>query len=68
MPSFSIALTGLQADSVALNTIGNNLANLNSTAYKKQDAKFADLFYQTIGTSGSSTPLQVGIGTRHSDG
>ena len=64
MPSFSIALTGLQADSVALNTIGNNLANLNTTAYKKQDAKFADLFYQTIGTSGSSTPLQVGIGTR----
>ena len=64
MPSFSIALTGLQANSVALSTIGNNLANLNTTAYKKQDVNFADMFYQNIGTSGSNAPLQVGIGTR----
>lgn len=64
MPSFSIALSGLQADSVALSTIGNNLANLNTTAYKKQDVNFSDMFYQSIGTSGSSAPLQVGIGTR----
>ncbi len=64
MPSFSIALTGLQANSVALNTIGNNLANLNTSAYKKQDAQFADLFYQTIGESGANAPIQVGIGTR----
>jgi flagellar hook protein FlgE len=64
MPSFSIALTGLQANSVALNTIGNNLANLNTTAFKKQNVNFADMFYQNIGTSGSNAPLQVGIGTR----
>ena len=64
MPSFSIALSGLQADSVALNTIGNNLANLNTTAYKKHSTAFEDLFYQQIGTSGSGDAKQVGVGTK----
>ena len=64
MPSFSIALSGLEANSVALSTIGNNLANLNTTAFKKQNVDFADMFYQNVGTSGSNAPLQVGIGTR----
>ncbi len=64
MPNFSIALTGLQADSVALNTIGNNLANLNTTAFKKQTTTFEDLFYQNVGTSGSGDTLQIGVGTR----
>jgi flagellar hook protein FlgE len=64
MASFSIALTGLQANTVALNTIGNNLANMNTTAFKKQSTTFEDLFYQQIGTSGSNNPLQVGVGTR----
>ncbi len=64
MPSFSIALTGLKANSVSLNTIGNNLANLNTTAFKKQQANFSDLYYQTLGTSGANSPLQVGIGTK----
>ena len=49
MGSFSTALSGLSADSVALNTIGNNLANLNTTAFKKQTTNFEDLFYQQIG-------------------
>ncbi len=64
MPNFSIALTGLQSDSTALNTIGNNLANLNSTAYKGQTTTFEDLFYQQIGTDGSNDPVQVGVGTK----
>jgi flagellar hook protein FlgE len=64
MGSFSTALSGLQANTVALNTIGNNLANLNTTAFKKQGTTFEDLFYQQIGTSGSNNPLQVGVGTR----
>jgi flagellar hook protein FlgE len=64
MGSFSIALTGLQADSVALNTIGNNLANLNTTAYKGQSTTFEDLFYQQIGTSGSGNAIQLGVGTK----
>ena len=64
MPNFSIALTGLQADSVALNTIGNNLANLNTTAFKEQSTTFEDLFYQNIGSNGSKDSLQVGVGTK----
>ncbi len=64
MPNFSIALTGLQADSVALNNIGNNLANLNTTGFKEQTTTFEDLFYQNIGTTGASDSLQVGVGTR----
>jgi flagellar hook protein FlgE len=64
MGSFSIALTGLQADSVALNTIGNNLANLNTTAFKKQTTSFEDLFYQQIGMAGSGDAIQVGVGSK----
>ena len=64
MPNFSIGLTGLQADTVALNTIGNNLANLNTTAFKTQSTTFSDLFYQHIGTAGSGDVLQVGVGTK----
>ena len=67
MPSFSIALSGLQADSVALNTVGNNLANLNTTAFKGQSTSFEDLFYQQIGQSGSNDALQVGVGTKVSN-
>ncbi len=64
MGNFSIALSGLQADSVELNTIGNNLANLNTTAYKGQTTSFEDLFYQQIGESGSGDAIQVGAGTK----
>jgi flagellar hook protein FlgE len=64
MGNFSIALSGLEADSVALNTIGNNLANLNTTAFKGQTTSFEDLFYQQIGESGSGNAIQVGAGTR----
>jgi flagellar hook protein FlgE len=64
MPSFSIALTGLGANSVALNTIGNNLANLNTTAFKDQTTTFSTLFYQSVGSSGSGNALQFGLGTQ----
>src|ERR1700759_3386651 len=64
MGNFSKALSGLEADTVALNTIGNNLANLNTTAYKGQTTSFEDLFYQQIGQSGSGDPIQIGAGTK----
>jgi flagellar hook protein FlgE len=64
MGNFSIALSGLRANSVALNTIGNNLANLNTTAFKGQTTAFEDLFYQQIGQSGSGDAIQLGAGTR----
>jgi flagellar hook protein FlgE len=64
MGNFSIALSGLEANSTALNTIGNNLANLNTTAFKGQTTSFEDLFYQQIGQSGSGDTIQVGAGTK----
>jgi flagellar hook protein FlgE len=64
MSSFSIPLTGLKASSEALNTIANNLSNMNTTAFKSQSVTFGDLFYQQIGTTGSGNPLQVGAGTQ----
>ncbi len=62
MASFSIPLTGLNADSTALNTIANDLANMSTTAFKAQTTQFADLFYQQVGTSGAGDPIQVGAG------
>jgi flagellar hook protein FlgE len=64
MGNFSIALSGLESNSSALNTIGNNLANLNTTAYKGSATSFEDLFYQEIGQSGSGDEIQVGAGTK----
>jgi flagellar hook protein FlgE len=63
MPTFSIPLSGLTAESTALSTIANNLANLNTTGYKDQVVRFQDLFYQSLGTSGSGDPIQQGAGT-----
>lgn len=63
MASFFIPLTGLTSDSTALNTIANDLSNMNTTAFKSQSVKFADLFYQQIGTAGSGDPIQRGSGT-----
>jgi flagellar hook protein FlgE len=64
MASFFIPLTGLEADSTALNTIANDLANMNTTAFKGQSVNFADLFYQQIGSAGSGDPIQVGAGVQ----
>lgn len=63
MASFSIPLTGLEADSTALNTVANDLSNMNTTAFKAQTTNFSDLFYQQIGSTGSGDPIQVGAGT-----
>lgn len=64
MPNFSIALSGLDADSTALNTIANNLSNMSSVGYKAQTASFSDLFYQSMGTTGSGNAIEVGAGTK----
>jgi flagellar hook protein FlgE len=63
MPSFSIPLSGLNADSQDLSVIANNLANLNTVGYKNSVTNFQDLFYQQIGTNGAGDPVQVGVGT-----
>jgi len=62
MPNFSIPLSGLDANSAALSTTANNLANLNTIGYKDQQIQFADLFYQNLGTDGAGDPIQQGAG------
>lgn len=64
MASFYIPLTGLETDSTALNTIANDLANLNTTGFKTQTVQFADLFYQQIGNQGGGDPIQLGAGVQ----
>jgi len=58
--AFSTALSALTANSTAVNIIGNNLANLNTTGYKTDAVQFSDLMSQQIG--GASTTSQVGMG------
>jgi flagellar hook protein FlgE len=57
--TFSIALSALQAESEAINTTGNNLANLNTTGFKGANISFKDLFGETLGANSS---FQVGLG------
>jgi flagellar hook protein FlgE len=62
MASFYIPLSGLEADTTALNTVANDLANLNTTGFKSQTANFSDMFYQQIGEQGSGDLIQEGSG------
>ena len=59
MSSFSIALSGLTADSSALDVVGNNMANLNTTGYKDSTVSFYDLLQQSV--AGGSTQIGGGV-------
>jgi flagellar basal-body rod protein FlgG len=62
----------MQAQQVNIDTIANNIANVNTTGFKQARAEFQDLLYQSIrpaGTASSSSTtfpvgLQLGLGTR----
>jgi len=59
---FSIALSSLQAESDAINTTGNNLANMNTDGFKESNVDFKDLFSQSLGgASNSQTGLGVSV-------
>ncbi len=66
------AATGMQALETKLDVIANNMANINTTAFKKDRANFEDLIYRQIRMPGStdadgnltSTGIEVGLGTR----
>ncbi|MEM7616961.1 MAG: flagellar basal-body rod protein FlgG [Pseudomonadota bacterium] len=71
MKSLSIAATGMQAQELNVEVISNDLANVNTTAYKRRRAEFQDLLYQTqqrMGASSSSVDtiipagIQIGLG------
>jgi flagellar hook protein FlgE len=59
--SFSASLSGLTANQQKLSVIGNNLANLNTVAFKSSNVNFADLVSQSMGGP-SANPMQVGLG------
>ncbi|TYP00187.1 flagellar basal-body rod protein FlgG [Geothermobacter ehrlichii] len=70
--ALSIAASGMEAQQLNMDVIANNLANVNTTGFKKSRADFQDLLYQTIrnagGTSSTGTEvptgIQIGLGTR----
>jgi flagellar hook protein FlgE len=59
--AFSTALSGLNADSTAIDIIGNDLANLNTTGYKASEVSFQDLLAQSLG-AGSTSQVGLGVG------
>jgi len=58
--SFNTALSALNANTTAIDVVGNNLANLNTTAYKASNVSFSDLVTQSLGAGLGET--QVGFG------
>lgn len=59
--AFQQGLSGLQAASSQLDTIGNNVANANTVGFKESTTQFADVFAASVGGVSS---LQAGIGTQ----
>ncbi len=66
------AASGMSAEQLNVDTIANNLANANTTAYKARRTQFQDLYYQNVSQPGTAsgqqttipTGLQVGLGTK----
>ncbi|HCR85295.1 MAG TPA: flagellar basal-body rod protein FlgG [Alphaproteobacteria bacterium] len=74
--ALQIAATGMAAQQLNVEVISNNVANLNSTGYKRRIAEFQDLLYQNLNrdvgvqstTGGNLPPVgnQVGLGVKNS--
>jgi flagellar basal-body rod protein FlgG len=66
------AATGMTAQQQNIDVITNNLANVNTTAFKKSRAEFQDLLYQVIRPAGMTnnfgtqfpTPIEIGHGVK----
>jgi len=63
LTSFYTALTGLNNNSLAINIIGDNLANMNTTAFKSSKANFSELLAGLSGTSSTGNPIVMGLGS-----
>lgn len=72
MRSLWTATTGMVAMQTQIDTMSNNLANVNTIGFKKSRAEFEDLMYQTLQVAGTETVggerlptgLQVGMGVK----
>ncbi len=66
--ALNTAATGLAAQQMNMDVVSNNLANVNTTGFKKVRAEFKDLAYDTVKAPGSAEAggapesLQVGLG------
>jgi flagellar basal-body rod protein FlgG len=66
------AATGMEAQQMNLDVISNNLANVNTTGFKKSEIEFEDLMYQTTKAPGADqgggnqlpTGIQIGHGSQ----
>ena len=64
--------SGMNAQAQKMDTLANNLANINTIGYKKNQANFQDLVYQALNKIGNpvnlrtidGTPLQNGVGVK----
>lgn len=68
--SMLTGFTGIQSNTVGVDTVGDNLANANTTAFKTQRVTFESLMYQTISegeppqeVTGGTLPYQIGHGS-----
>ena len=73
MKALAIAATGMSAQQTNLEVIANNVANINTTGFKRSRAEFADLLYQTdraqgVPNQGGQLPVpegaRIGLGVR----
>ena len=72
MRSLWTGASGMVAQQLNIDVISNNLANVNTTGFKKSRAEFEDLMYQNMKIAGSITEgdntlpvgIQVGMGVR----
>ena len=68
MKALNIAASGMMAQQLNVDTISNNIANVNTTAFKKSRMEFKDLLYDTMQKAGSAVnngkpvPIQIGSG------
>ncbi|ACL59577.1 flagellar basal-body rod protein FlgG [Methylobacterium nodulans] len=58
MRALYAAATGMAAQELNVQVISNNIANLRTTGYKRQQAHFQDLLYQNLRRAGSATSDQ----------
>lgn len=63
--SMSSAVAGLRSEQTAMDVIGNNIANVNTAAFKSSQTNFSDIYYQSLkGASSAINPSQVGYGSQ----
>ena len=61
MRALDIAATGMTAQELNVQVISNNIANMNTTGYKRQRAEFQDLLYEHVRRIGTQTSTQGNI-------